>query len=175
MALKYRIHGIDTIKLGAVGVNGAMGASLAAIGAIVEESAIFSVEEPEIARITVEGTDEPDIIAIAHGGMKKFIFSTRDLNVDNMVTIFGGEATLEVYTPPVNSNTKIWQSVEITGKYVDGSRALIQIPRALIYAKLNAPFTDSESGVIEVTCEVGTPVNATGVALSPYTYTQVAE
>jgi len=172
MALKYRIHGIESIETGACGADGAMGASLAAIGAIVEESAIFSIEEPEIARITVEGTDEPDIVSISHGGMKTFKFSTRDMNVDTLVRILGGSVTDEVYTAPVNSNTKIWQSVEIIGKYVDGSRAKIEIPKALIFAKMTAPFTDSESGVLEVTCEVATPTNASGVALAPYTYTQ---
>jgi hypothetical protein len=172
---KFRLHGIDTIKIGDCGADGAMGASLTAINALIKESVVFSIDEPEIARLLVENTDEPDIIAITKAGMKKVTFSTRDFDVDTLAIFFGGSASGEVFSATVNSNTKIWQSVEITGQYVDGYKTVIDIPRALVYAKMNAPFTNAESGIIEVTCEVAVPVNGSGVAQAPYTLENVAE
>jgi hypothetical protein len=172
---KFRLHGIDTIKIGACGAAGTMGSSLNAINALIKESVVFTIEDPEIARLLVENTDEPDIIAITKAGAKMVKFSTRDFNVDTLAVFFGGTATLEVWAAPVNSNTKIWQSVEITGQYVDGYKTVLSIPRALVYAKMTAPFTNAESGIIEVTCEVAVPVDGSGVALSPFEIENVVE
>jgi len=175
MADKYRLHGIETVSLGDVGADGAMGGTLVAVGALVKESVIFEIEEPEIARIMVEGTDDPDILAITQGGMKTLKFQTRDFDINNLVSFFGGAVSETIYSAPVNSNTKIWQSVEVIGNFVNGMQAKLSIPKALIYAKMTGGFTPGDSGIMEVTCEVGVPVNATGVALSPYTFTYVDE
>ena len=168
MSLKYRMHGYDTIKQGACGADGAMGASLAEIGAIVPDSVVFEVLEPELTEIFVEGTDEPDILDIAKGGLKSVTVSTRDVSVANMESFFGGSTAVDrVWSAPVRT-VKKFQSVELVGKYVDGNRIKITIPRALVTAKLTGSLQDAESGVIDINYKVGTPVNASGVALSPY-------
>lgn len=172
---KFRMHGITSVEMGEMGADGVMGANLKEVGAIVNDTVVFSIEEPEIARIKIEGTDDPDILAIQSGGAKTLKFQTRDFDPETIARIMGGTVTSGKYSAPVNSKTKIWQSVKITGDIVDGEKAVLEIPKALIYAKMTGNFQMGESGILEVTCEIGTPESALGVASSPYSLNYVHE
>lgn len=167
MGLKFRMHGYDTIKIGDCGADGAMGGALTELLAIVPDSVIFEQLEPEVVEIEVEGTDEPDITDIIKGGLKSVSVQTRDITTGNLELFFGGATATGVWSAPVKS-VKKFQSVELTGKYVNGERIRIDIPRCLVTAKLTGNLKDSDSGIIEINLKIATPVNAAGASLSPY-------
>ena len=171
---RYRVLGLEKIEMGDCGANGAMGSSLSEIGKIVPESVIFETTEPEILELFIEGVDAPDLQRIAKSGLKSVSFKTREVTPANLAIFDGGEVDTGVYSAPVETIEK-YQSVKITGKYVEGNRGVLSIPMALIIAKVTMPFHKKESGMIEATARVATPENAQGVALSPWQFKYEAE
>ena len=159
MALKYRMHGYEKIEIGDCGADGAMGGSLTEIKAIVPDSVIFEVAEPEIAEIFVEKLDEPDILELIKGGIKSISLATRDLKTGNLELFFGGSTVPPKWSAPIKT-VKKYQSVKLTGKSVDGKAIEISIPKVLMSAKLTGNLKDSDSGIIESNCKVAIPVGA---------------
>ena len=159
MSLKYRMHGYSKIEIGDCGVDGAMGTVLTEVKAIVPDSVVMEILEPELTEIFVEDQDEPDILDVSKGGLKTINFSTRDVKTDNLELFFGGSAAGTKWSSPVRS-VKKFQSVKLTGKYVDGNAIEISVPKVLMAAKLTGSLQDSESGIIEAGCKVSVPVGA---------------
>ena len=159
MSLKYRMHGYSKIEIGDCGVDGAMGTVLTEVKAIVPDSVVMEILEPELTEIFVEDQDEPDILDVSKGGLKTINFSTRDVKTDNLELFFGGSTAGTKWSSPVRS-VKKFQSVKLTGKYVDGNAIEISVPKVLMAAKLTGSLQDSESGIIEAGCKVSVPVGA---------------
>ncbi len=177
MATKYRVHGYEKIEIGDCGADGAMGAVLTEIDAIVPDSVLFEVLEPEIVEIPIEGADEPDIMDIARGGLKSVALATRDTKAENLILFLGGTSAAGppiVWTAPIKT-VKKFQSVKITGKYIEGHASVVAIPKVLVIAKLTGAFKGPDSGIIEASLKVATPVDAAGAALAPYTVTNLVE
>lgn len=174
---KYRIQGFKKIEIGDCGADGAMGVALTEINAIVPDSAHFDVAEPEVTEIFVEGTDEPDIMDIAKGGLKAVNIATRDTSAVNLILFLGGTSVAGppiVWTAPIKT-VKKFQSVKLTCKYIEGHATVIAIPKVLVIAKLNGAIKDSDSGAIEAKLKIATPVNAAGAALAPFSITNLVE
>ncbi len=166
MATKYRIHGYEKIEIGDCGANGAMGGSLTEIDAIVPDSVIFEVTEPEIIQVMIEKSDEPDITDIAKGGLKSVALATRDTKAENLILFLGGTSVPGppvVWTAPIKT-VKKFQSVKITGKYVEGHASVVAIPKVLVIAKLTGAFKGPDSGIIEASLKVAKPIGTITVS-----------
>jgi len=170
MAQKYRMLGIEKLEIGEVGADGAMGSTLAELEAIVPDSVVFEIGEPEVGEILIEGQDDPDVISIIRGGIKTVTAQIRDASIEMMELFFGGTVATTIYSAPVKS-TPIYQSVKITCESVDGKALEISIPKVLVTAKLDGAAKASDSGMISASLKVLAPCDASGVALSPYQWT----
>lgn len=169
------MHGIAKIEIGDCGADGIIGTVLEEIKAFVKDSVLFDVGEPETVDIEIEGTDEPDIFAISKGGPKMLTFGTRDLKPENLALFLGGKVVAgETFTAESTTPVPVYQSVKITSEPVDGKYMEIEIPKAAVYAKNAGALQKSESGILEVSCRIMTPFDATDTALSPYKITYVA-
>lgn len=174
---KFRMFGVEKVEIGDCGADGIMGTSLSEIDGLVKDSVIFEIPEPDITEIEIENADEPDILDINKAGVKSVSLETRNLSLANFAKFLGGEVVTDVsdeYQAPV-STTKILQSVKLTGKYVDGNRIVISIPKAFVYGTLGGEMQRSETGRLGVNCRVMTPYDGSGDALPPYTVAYEAE
>ena len=177
MSVKMRIHGFDKLEYSTCGADGGLGAVDTELLAIVPDSTKYGIEKPEDIEIPIEGSDEPDIRDILRGGLKTVHIKSYDTNAANLVSFFGGSATEIapfVYTAPIKS-AKIFMSIQVTCKYVEGHATVLKIPKVLVLASLVGAISDKESGYIDLEFKVASPISALGVALAPFTITNLVE
>lgn len=164
---KRRLLGLESIKMGDCGADGAMGGSLTALGHFVQESAILTFPEPDKTEIIDEEADEPDLIILTRSGAKNLVFGTRDMETASLIRAFGGSENVDGgWDAPVETFIKE-QSVEIKTKVVNGRRKVIKIPKAAISASFDGKFTKKDPGVINYSIDVLTPRDGSDVALTP--------
>lgn len=171
MAIKV-LGSIKTVKLGACGAAGAMGATLTAVGKLVKDSINLIFDEPTKTNIAVEEVDDP-IVTLVEQGNRRFEFSTHDYDPDVLAKFFGGAVVTGKWSAPV-SITPLEQSVEITTKDIDGYHFVVTIPRALVTASMSGKIAKNGLGEVKVVCEVLTPFDGTGTALSAIQMESVA-
>lgn len=170
MALKV-LQGFKSIKIGAVGADGAMGTTLTEVLNIVADSVMIDIPESEPLEQYCEGTEAPAIVVAGRSAPKRIVFSTKELSAANLALFFGGTATGEVWAAPTESSN-IYRSVEVVSKAYDGTKVTMEFPSVLMIAKGDLAMLDSKSGQIDANLMVTTPTNASGVALSPMEWTR---
>jgi len=172
MAIKV-LGGISTIKLGTCGAAGAMGATLVAVGKIVRDSINIIFDSPQKTSVPVEDLDDPLVVLVDPSVPKKFEFETHDYDAVVMAKFFGGTAVTGKWSAPT-SYTALEQSVEITTKDIDGFHEVITIPRANVVASMNTKIVRNNLAALKIECEVLTPFDAGGIALSAIQFEHVA-
>jgi hypothetical protein len=108
--------GLKSLKLGPIAVDGGMGTVLEAYGATVENTAVFSSEEPETTNYPIEESDDPHYTS-SKPGQKILSWASYNLDADSLVRLCGGTATTEngkrVYNAPEIA-PEIEMSIEVT-------------------------------------------------------------
>jgi len=166
-----RLIGLESIRIGAVGVTGVMGTTLSTISPTVPDSAHLIIEAPASTDLFVEETDLPDISIL--GTSKKTIeFATRDMGTAVLIEAFGGSAAGTVWSAAVTAAVIKESCIEAISKVIKGFQLKIQIPRASVKAGGDLRFTKTESGQISFSCDVMIPASSTQI--SPIVITQVA-
>lgn len=150
-----RTIGLTSIKLGAVGVDGGMGASLAVLGNTFQGTATLTQEDPAENEFFAEEQDDP-IEVLFTKGKTTLEFAIVDFTPATMVKVLGGTvsgvAPAEKWEAPTDIPA-IEQSIEIITK----KNLKIEIPRASVKAKLDLNFSKSEMGRILVSATVLKP------------------
>ena len=167
-----RLIGLESIKIGAVGVTGEMGTTLATISPTVPDSAHLVLEAPGTTDLFVEETDLPDISIL--GTSKKTIeFATRDMGSLVLLEAFGGSfnGTLGAWSAPVTAAVIKENCIEAVSKTYNTKKLKIEIPRASVKVGGDLRFSKTESGQITFSCDVLIPSSSTQIA--PIVITQV--
>lgn len=168
MARKYGF-GLASIKMGNIAGDGGMGTSLTQITDTVPGSALFTTEEATTTDIFVEEEDDP-VITTSKAGKKTITFSTRNMDPDALIKLFGGTKTGAgtvvspyIYSYP-SAQIELEQSFELTDKYGN----IIKVVRAKVVAKFNWNLTKEDTSKVDVVATILAPTKA---ATDPFTIT----
>ena len=167
-----RLIGLESIRIGAVGVTGEMGTTLSTISPTVPDSAHLVLEAPGTTDLFVEETDLPDISIL--GTSKKTIeFATRDMGSLVLLEAFGGSfnGTTGAWSAPVTAAVIKENCIEAVSKTYNTKKLKIEIPRASVKVGGDLRFSKTESGQITFSCDVLIPSSSTQIA--PIVITQV--
>lgn len=168
------IIGIESVKMGACGANGTMGGTLTAIGLLVPGSVKMVWSETGKTELYVEGVDTPYVSFPDSKRERTVELETRDADPATLASIFGGSVAADKWSAPT-SETPTEQSVELTSKSVGGYHYVVQIPRALVRASMDAPFSAEESANVKVVFDVLLPLDAVDAPLPPITIEKITE
>lgn len=151
-----KLHGIEKIEIGPIGVNGAPGASLVAVTAIQMDSVNITIPQVDAENIYVEEVDsvydalepsEPDPVTMQ--------FATYKADNTTLNTIFGGVLASGKYTPSRNG---VERTVKIYSRTRDGVQKVITFPKMRLRPSIEGSLTKSAL----------TSVTGNGTALTPY-------
>lgn len=168
------IVGIEKIEMGDCGADGAMGLTLAEHVLIERDSVLLKMDEPGKTDLYVEGSDSPFMVIPDPNRVRALEFALRDMEAATLEKLFGGTVATDTWSAPA-SEALIEQSVKVTTKAVSGYYREISIPRALIRASMNAPLKSNETATVKVVCDILTPFDGSGTALSPIQIAKVSE
>jgi len=160
------IIGIDKVEWGACGAAGAMGGVLTEIGLLVPDSVRMTMEEPDKTELYVEGSDAPYITIPKAKRTRQIVLETRGVDPADLVKYFGGSVTLDVWSAPT-SEAPIEQSVQLTSVSSGGFYYTVKVPRGLVRASMDAPFSTEETANVKVTIDVLLPLDGGGAPLPP--------
>ena len=172
MGAEVALVGVNTIKLGACGTNGTMGTTLTAIGIVVPDSVLLTIEPPEKIDIFVEDFPQPFFSIPDPNLVQNFEFSVRDVTPATLVKALGGTTATTKWTQAV-AVAIIEQSVETTSKTTGGKYYKVSIPRANIRGSLDGKFVGKDTATLKFTCNILQPVNASNAALPAITIEQL--
>lgn len=161
-----KIHGIEKIEIGPIGVDGAPGATLEEVTAIQMESVEISIPEVEGEDIYVEDFDsvydsldnpEPDPIT--------FSFATYKADNATLNDIFGGILDAGKYTPARQGADR---TVKIYSRVRNGNQKVFTFPIARLRPSMADPLTKGSLTAMMGTGTAITPFDGDGVALPEY-------
>lgn len=150
--------GLSKIEVGAIGLDGAMGTTLATLGLTYQDTCKMTQDDPEMTEHYAEEQDDP-VVSTARGGKTAFNFSIMDADLQVLKTLLGGDISgtgpTEKWTAPVKLPI-IEKSVVITPE----QGLQFEIPRMRLVSKINAEFSKKGIMLIEVAGTVLTPTKS---------------
>jgi hypothetical protein len=168
------IIGIEWVKVGPCGVDGAMGLDLVTMGLLVPDSVKLSIPEPEKTDLFVENSSAPYLSIPKSQRDSSVEWLSRDTHPETLVKLFGGTVALDAWSAPT-SEIPIEQSIKLASKSSGGYHYEIDIPRVLIRASLDGQLRATETAQVKVTGSILNPIDGTGSPLSPIKITKVTE
>lgn len=172
MGAEVALVGVSTIKFGTCGTAGTMGTTLVAIGIIVPDSVVLTLEAPNKTDIFVEDYDNPFFVIPDPQRVQSFEFSTRDVSPATLLKALGGTVATTKWTQGT-SVAIIEQSIEVLSVANNGKYYRINIPRANIRGSLDGKFQKKDTATLKFTCDILTPVNGSMVAQPAITIEQL--
>jgi hypothetical protein len=169
------IKGIKSIKMGACGDAGAMGAVLDTVFEdIVKDTCTLDFPKASVSTITPDDKANPIVALLDDSGTeKKLMFSTYKADLASMAKLFGGSVALEKWSAPTEPQL-VYQSVELTSKDIDGFHTVVTIPKAAVLAGYTGKYNKTGMAEIAVEFIVITPQDGAGADLSPVQMEKVA-
>jgi hypothetical protein len=149
--------GVQTIKAGTCGADGAMGTTLTSIGLIVPDSVILTFEEQVKTDIYIENQVDPYLTVMDANRLRSLKCSSRDLDPATLAKFFSGTATTDVWTAGRAAETAVEQSIEIVTKVAGGNSWKIEIPRANVSASLDGSLTAKDTAKMNFNITVLSP------------------
>ena len=165
---------IDKLEIGAMGDNGAMGDTLTDYKSKLGRGGLtFEGTLPGLIEEKLDGNDVPVVAIPAPGESSYCTGILKKYSLDDIATFEGGEVVTGTYSAPT-SRVALFYSVKITGKAVDGTYGVMNMPKCLVVGKrFGNPNSDAEGmlglafGIKEMM-----PVNASGVPLPSHTFVE---
>lgn len=151
-----RSFGLKSIKIGAVGADGGMGADLAALGVTSEGTAVFSKDEDEVKEFFSEENDDP-IEIITKKGKTTLQFGIVDVTPSTLVKVLGGTVDVSVPATPVWKAPATAPSIEKSIEVITKKDVKIEIPRALITASIDWNLGKEALATVKIKATVLTP------------------
>jgi hypothetical protein len=172
MGAEVALVGVSSIKFGTCGTNGTMGTTLAAIGLLVKDSVLLTLEETGKTDVFVEDYDNPFFSIPDPQRVQSFEFSTIDVTPATLAKALGGTVATTKWTQ-ATSVSIIEQSIEVISTLNNGKQFKISIPRANIRGRLDGKFQKKDTAALKFTCDILTPVNGSMVAQPAITIEQI--
>jgi hypothetical protein len=169
MGAEQALVGVSTIKFGACGAAGTMGTTLVAIGIIVPDSTILTLEAANKTDIYVEDYDAPFLMIPDPKRIQSFEFSVRDMSAATLAKAMGGTVLTTKWSQAVGVAI-LEQSIEITSVLNNGKQHKICIPRANVRGSVDGKFSKTDTATLKFTCDVLVPVNGSMVAQPAVTW-----
>lgn len=157
-----KLHGIEKIMIGPIGVDGAPGTSLVEVTAIQLDSVNITVPQQDSEDIYVEEIDSVyDSLEPAEPDPVTLQFATLKADNETLEAIFGGTLDAGKYTP---SRSGAERTVKIYSRARDGVQKVITFPKVRLKPSIEGSLTKSAL----------TSVTGNGTALTPYDGDNVA-
>lgn len=161
-----KIHGIQSIEIGDVGLDGAPGTVLTPISGLVMDSVTVNipsiegdpiyVEEIEGAYDEIDNTD-PDPVTVS--------LATYEASVTTLNTLFGGTLNGGKYTP---DRKGVEKTLVINTKERDGKYMSMTFPRIKIRPSIDGTITKGGLTAITINGTALTPFTDAGAALEDF-------
>lgn len=164
------VFGMQYVKMGAAGANGAMGTALAQIPVTAEGTFTLTFDSAEITDVMSEESDLP-FISITKEGTKTIEWESMDLSLDNLKVAFGGTIATNTLTAGVSFKIPE-QSIEVKTRVNAGTAHTFQFPKATVTATLSGSLTKTDALRIKFTARVLQPYDADG---EPVAWMKVVE
>lgn len=161
-----KLHGIEKIMIGPIGVNGAPGTSLTNVTAIQLDSVNITIPQQDAESIYVEEVDsvydelepaEPDPVTLQ--------FATYKADNTTLHAIFGGTLDGGKYTP---SRAGVERTIKIYSRGRDGVQKVITFPKVRLRPSVEGSLTKSALTAVTGNGTALTPYNAENAALPEY-------
>jgi hypothetical protein len=168
------INGIKSLKMGACGAAGAMGAALTTVFEdFVGDSVMVDFPMPAVTPITPDDKANPIVLLVDDSVVMKLSFSTFKCDPASMATLFGGTVVANKWSA-ATTRALVLQSVELTSKDVDGFHEVLTAPKCGVVAAYTGKHNKKGLAEIKVEMYILIPQDAAGVDLSPVQKEKVA-
>lgn len=164
------VYGLTNAKMGTTGANGAMGATLADITQIVEDSVTMTFPAPTLNPITPEESDSPFVV-LETKGPKVLTLQTLNLDISALPAFFGGAVATGTYTPGVNFSIGE-KSVQFTTRQLQGTAQTWKFPRVQVFASIDTVVNKKDVMKVTLTYNVLQPFDAGGLPLADFSVVQ---
>lgn len=168
---KFEMTGLSACSMGAVGVDGAMGAVLVPY-LVRDGKATLNIAPPSQTDIDIYQTDTA--YAILNGKQPKdFTVDLLDLKLSQLPTFMGGTYTASVLTVPDRWDAPtiiptIILSVKLSSKDGAGNAVSLVFPRCQIVASTNGSLSKTDLIGLTVKVNILAPVQSDGTILSSW-------
>lgn len=157
----YRLVGLETIRMGAVGGSGGiMGTTLNTLANVIQGSAFLAFEMPGKIELYNEDSDIADIL-IPTPGAKFVEFAVRDMDEFYFQLAFGGSTSGTTWSMAQTSVGMIEKCLQVISKDYGGDKLRFDIPRVCVRGTGDLKFTKTDSGAIKFTCDIMMPETLT--------------
>ena len=160
-----KIHGVEELLIGPVGANGAMGADLVAISAIVMDSVTMEFPIQEDTKIMVEETDTVYDVLDGDPVAKTISAATYNASNEELLRIFGGTLTAGQYNFPGRG---VERSIQLKCRTRNGKQVVWSFPKVKVTPSIEGSITKNSLTGVTMTGKVLTPYNANNEALADH-------
>jgi len=168
---KFEMTGLTDFAVGAVGVDGAMGATLVSY-LVKDGTAAFNIAEPTQTDINIYQSDTA--YAVLNGKQPKdFSLELFGLKLSQLPTFMGGTYTASVGAVKDRWNAPtvipvITQSVKLTSKDGTGKSISLVFPKCQLVASMNGTLSKDDLLGLKIKVVILAPVNSSGTVLSSW-------
>lgn len=148
--MKYGV-GLKSLKMGEQTAEGGMSTTLVAVGSVYKETASIIDEDGTVTKHFAEGARYPFLTVYEAAGTQ-IKFTLVNIEPTELKKFLGGEAAAASWKSPVTSFSAE-RSLSLETKF----GITVEVPNAMVYAKLNWNLATKEIAKIEVTAEVQEP------------------
>lgn len=163
-------YGIKKFEWGAAGANGAMGATLADITKIVQDSVQVTFPEPTQTDITAEEDDNPFVV-LTTAGKKVITLKSHNVAAADLPGFFGGASAtvsgVTTFTPGVQYALGE-KSVQFTTRPLQGKTQTWKFPRTQVFISVDSNPSKTNTMQITFTINVLQPYDGTGAAIADF-------
>lgn len=162
---ELRTIGVKSIKIGAVGNDGGMGATLAALGVTYQGTAKLSKAEDTSKEFFCEESDDPIEIVVTKG-VTTIEWAIVDWTPSVLVKVLGG--TVDTTTPakPIWNAPAQAPSLEYSIEIITLKDLKITVPRAQLLTSIDTSLGRDNLGSVQIKAKVLTPTKANTAPIS---------
>ena len=167
----YEMTGLSTFEVGAVGANGAMGATLTKY-IVKDGTAAFNIAEPTQTDINIYQSSTA--YAVLNGKQPKdFSLELFGLKLSQLPTFMGGTYVASIGSVKDRWNAPttipvITQSVKLTSVDSNGATVGLVFPKCQLVASMNGTLSKDDLLGLKIKVVILAPVDNTGVVLSSW-------
>jgi hypothetical protein len=165
------VYSLESLKMGAAGASGVMGATLVAMGKIAAGTVAFDWPEPNLTPITSEEEDSP-FVNLEEKQPKKISWESNDMSAETLQKAFGGAISMDILTAGVNFSIPS-QSLEIITRKLQGFKTKWSFPLVQVVASISGSLQKSDLLRLKFTATILQPTDLMGIALADFKYEKI--
>lgn len=171
MAACKSLVGVTTIETSPLGVDGALGTTMTALGLLVPDSVVLTFAAQTKTDIMIENQVDPYLTVLDPSRIRELKFSSRDIDPVTLQTFFGGTGNTTVWSASRSAEVAVERSIRITSRVAGGNSWVITIPRAAVQVDLDGKMQSKDTMNVNFVCTILSPLDTAATA-SPVVFTR---